>query len=127
MGESFASISWNEGLIILYTFILSVPIVLLLEFLFYNDFLYIRITKHTKKHKKALCKLITGYTIVVLWLTWCFMGIVLISIFLESQFNSTQMWISSYLLTILLELLIWQHIKAIFKAILYRYLERRRV
>ena len=115
---------WREFFIIIYSFLLTEPIKILIEILLENDNIYIKLTKDEKKKKIRNIKVWTGYILGALWLIWCYIGIVLVSIVLEDRYNSSQIWVSSYMMGLMVNVLILIHVKAFVWAMLYQAKKR---
>ena len=122
--ESFTQFGWKEFFIILYSFLLTEPVKLLIELLLENDNIYIKLTQDEKKQAIRNLKVFIGYTIAVIWLIWCYIGIVLVSIVLEDRYNSSQAWVTSYLIGMMINVLILIHLKALLYAIWYQMRKR---
>ena len=87
--ESFTNFGWKEFFIIVYSFLLTEPVKILIELLLENDNIYIELTQDEKKRAIRNLKVFIGYTIAVIWLIWCYIGIVLVSIVLEDRYNGS--------------------------------------
>ena len=122
--QSVQAFGWREVFIVIYSFILVEPVKIIVAELFTNNWIAIRLMHDEKKGKMAKVKKIIAYIIVVLWLIWCYLGIVIISIILEDRYNSSQMWVSSYIITIVSNFIFVIHAKALIWAAFFKCRQR---